>query len=120
MPINERIKEARRVLKLSQINFAKTIYISNGYLAEIELGNRRVNDRLIQLITTSFGINKHWLVTGEGPMFMTTPDQKLNRITSLFKELSPKFQDYVLKQMDQLIELQNEGENDLIQIGKSP
>jgi transcriptional regulator with XRE-family HTH domain len=108
MSINERIKDARRAMKLSQIKFARSIYISNGYLAEIELGNRRVNDRLIQLITTSFEINKQWLVTGAGSMFVHVPDQKLNRITSLFKELTPKFQDYALKQIDQLIELQNQ------------
>ncbi|MDR2071389.1 MAG: helix-turn-helix domain-containing protein [Treponema sp.] len=111
MPVNdsvsERIKEVRHVLKLSQIKFSKAIYISNGYLAEIELGNRRVNERIIQLIATTFGVNKEWLKTGQGKMFLSTSDEKCERIASLFKELNPEFQDYVLSQIDQLINLQN-------------
>ncbi|MDR0387590.1 MAG: helix-turn-helix transcriptional regulator [Treponema sp.] len=111
MPVNDsvrgRIKAVRHALKLSQIKFSEAIYISNGYLAEIELGNRRVNERIIQLITTTFGVNKEWLKTGQGKMFVSTPDEKCERIANLFKELNPEFQDYVLGQIDQLINLQN-------------
>jgi transcriptional regulator with XRE-family HTH domain len=111
MPVNdsisERIKEVRHTLKLSQIKFSRAIYISNGYLAEIELGNRRVNERIIQLVAAIFGVNKTWLKTGQGDMFVSTPDEKCERIANLFKELNPEFQDYVLCQIDQLINLQN-------------
>ena len=108
MPINERIREVRHALQLSQVKFSRAVYISNGYLAEIELGRRKVNDRLIQLVASSFGVNKRWLLTGEGAMFISAPDQKLERITGLFKELTPHFQDHALKQIDLLIELQNQ------------
>jgi transcriptional regulator with XRE-family HTH domain len=108
--ISERIKAVRHALKLSQIKFSAAIYISNGYLAEIELGNRRVNERIIQLITTTFGVNKEWLKTGLGEMFVSTPDEKCERIANLFKELNPEFQNYVLSQIDQLINLQNQGD----------
>ncbi|MDR3114455.1 MAG: helix-turn-helix domain-containing protein [Treponema sp.] len=109
MSVNERIKAVRHFLKLSQIKFSKALYISNGYLAEIELGNRRVNERLIQLISCIFGVNKGWLQTGEGRMFNTATAYNLERVTALFKELHPEFQDYVLKQLDQLLELQKRG-----------
>ncbi|MDR2178019.1 MAG: helix-turn-helix domain-containing protein [Treponema sp.] len=107
MSVNERVRAVRQILKMSQVNFAKAMYISNGYLAEIELGNRRVNERHIQLICSVFGVNKHWLQTGEGGMFNNVPELKLERIVALFKELNPRFQDYALKQIDQLLELQN-------------
>jgi transcriptional regulator with XRE-family HTH domain len=107
MTVNERIKEIRRTLKLSQRAFAKTVYVSNGYLADIELGHNEVKDRLIHLIVSAFSVNKHWLLTGEGPMFNSTPGEKLERITGLFNELRPEFQDFVLRQIDELIELQN-------------
>ncbi|MDR2398246.1 MAG: helix-turn-helix domain-containing protein [Spirochaetaceae bacterium] len=109
MSVNERIKTLRHFLKLSQIQFAKAVYISNGYLAEIELGNRRVNERLIHLISSIFGVNKGWLQTGEGRMLNTAAEHNLERITTLFKALNPEFQDYVLKQIDQLLDLQNHG-----------
>jgi transcriptional regulator with XRE-family HTH domain len=92
---------------MSQVNFAKAVYLSNGYLAELELGNRRVNERHIQLICSVFGVNKRWLQSGEGGMFKAAPELKLERVVALFKELSPSFQDYALKQIDQLLELQN-------------
>jgi transcriptional regulator with XRE-family HTH domain len=110
MTINERIKEIRRTLFKSQRDFAKEIYVSSGYLSEIETGRKEVNNRLIYLITSTFSIDKHWLLTGEGHMFDTTPDEKLARITNLFYDLRPEFQDFVLKQIDELIELQKIGQ----------
>jgi len=107
MTINERIREIRCALKLSQRVFAKAVYVSNGYLADIELGHNEVKDRLIHLISSTFSVNKHWLLTGEGRMFNSTPEEKLERVTGLFNELYPEFQDFVLRQIDELIELQN-------------
>ena len=107
MTTNERIIELRHCLKLSQRAFAKAVYVSNGYLAGIELGNNQVKDRLVHLISSTFSVNKHWLLTGEGRMFNNTPEEKLERMTSLFNELYPEFQDFVLRQIDELIELQN-------------
>jgi transcriptional regulator with XRE-family HTH domain len=107
MTINKRIIELRHTLKLSQRAFAKAVYVSNGYLAGIELGNNEVKDRLIHLIVSTFSVNKHWLITGEGSMFNSSREEKLERMTNLFNELYPEFQDFVLKQINELIELQN-------------
>jgi transcriptional regulator with XRE-family HTH domain len=107
MTINKRIVELRHTLKLSQRAFAKAVYVSNGYLAGIELGHNEVKDRLIHLILSTFSVNKHWLLTGKGRMFNSTPEEKLERITGLFNELYPEYQDFVLRQIDELIELQN-------------
>ena len=107
MTINVRIRELRHTLKLSQRTFAQAVYVSHGYLAGIELGHNEVKDRLIHLIVSTFSVSKHWLLTGEGRMFNSTPEEKLERMTGLFNELNPEFQDFVLRQIDELIELQN-------------
>ena len=107
MTINERLKHLRTALKLSQVDFAKAIHISNGYIAELESGSRRVNNRIIYLISLTFGVNEDWLKNGEGNMFFTTPEEKLRRMTALFNELPPRFQDYVLFQIEQLLALTN-------------
>jgi transcriptional regulator with XRE-family HTH domain len=104
--INHRIVEVRHALALSQVKFAEAIKLSYGYLAAIELGNRRVNDRLIKIISMTFGVNEDWLKTGQGEMFDKIEDFKLEQIISIFKKLAPSFQDYVLKQLDLLLELQ--------------
>jgi transcriptional regulator with XRE-family HTH domain len=106
MTINERIIDARKSLGLSQVKFAKGIKISNGYLASIELNNRKVNDRLIQLISTTFGINDEWLRTGQGDMFGKYDDFELEQLITIYKKLDSDFQHYVIKQLDVLLELQ--------------
>jgi ribosome-binding protein aMBF1 (putative translation factor) len=104
--INQRVMEARHVLALSQAKFAEQIKISKSYIASIEMGNRRVNDRIIKIISMTFGINEVWLKSGEGSIFDNVEDFKLKQIVAIFKKLDPSFQDYILKQLDMLLELQ--------------
>jgi len=103
MTISKRIKHLRKTLNMSQVEFAKAIYISNGYIAELECEHRKVNDRIARLISMTFGVNEKWLKTGEGDMFFSTPGEKLKRMVSLFNDLPPKFQDYVMLQVEQLL-----------------
>lgn len=110
--MNDRIKEARLALKMAQIDFAKAIFVSNGHAADLESGRRVANDRIVHLISLVFGVSENWLKTGEGAMFNKSPEEKIERIISLFNELNPQFQDYVLKQIAQLIELQKQQEQD--------
>ena len=107
MCINQRIKEIRQELNLSQTKFASAISISNGYIASIELGNRAVNDRIIKLICSTFNVNEHWLKDGHGEMFNKNTDQTTELAMSIFKELNPDYQEYVLQQINKLLELQN-------------
>lgn len=108
MTISKRLKQLRQTLNMSQIEFAKSIYISNGYIAELECEHRRVNDRIAHLIALTFGVNEKWLKTGEGDMFFKTPDEKLQRMISLYNELPPKFQDYTMQQIEQLLKMSSE------------
>jgi transcriptional regulator with XRE-family HTH domain len=103
MTISKRIRHIRQTLKMSQVEFAKAIHISNGYIAELECEHRKVNDRIVHLISLTFGVNEKWLKTGEGDMFFKAFGEKLQRMVSLFNELPPKFQDYVMQQIEQLL-----------------
>jgi len=103
MTISKRIRHVRQTLNMSQVEFAKAIRISNGYIAELECEHRKVNDRIIHLISLTFGVNEKWLKTGEGDMFFKAIGEKLQRMVSLFNELPPKFQDYVMLQIEQLL-----------------
>jgi len=105
--LNIRIKQVRQALNLSQAKFAKGISISNGYIAGIELGNRRVNERIIRLIGSTYDVSEIWLKTGEGEMFNDIYRDKLAKVIDYFKQLEPAFQDYILNQIDQLLLLQN-------------
>lgn len=106
MTINQRIKQLRQSLGLSQARFAQAISISNGYIAGIELENRKTNDRIIKLICSAYGVSEIWLRAGEGSMFIQVPNEKLNMVINLFNQLNPEFQNYVLQQLEKLFELQ--------------
>ncbi|MDR3139466.1 MAG: helix-turn-helix transcriptional regulator [Treponema sp.] len=105
--INRRIKQVRETLKLSQVQFSRVISLSGGYLAGVETEKRKVNDRLIKLICSSFNVNADWLKTGEGPVFNEHSDEELTKLVSLFRELDPQFRDYILKQIGLLLEIQD-------------
>jgi transcriptional regulator with XRE-family HTH domain len=108
MTINERIRLVRQALNMTQVDFSKAIYVSNGYTAEIENGHRIANDRILHLICLTFGVNGQWLKTGEGEMFATSSIEQKERILSLFDQLNPKFQEYALSVIDHLIKLQDD------------
>lgn len=110
MTINNRIKQVRKEMHMSQAKFAGAISISNGYIADIELGNRAVNDRIIKLICFTFNVSETWLRSGEGNMFVGNKSTTAELALSTFKELNPEFQEYVLKQISQLLELQEKTE----------
>ena len=103
--VNERIKQIRIALKLSQAKFCRGIPLTNGHYAEIESGNRKVNQRTIKLIVTSYGVSESFLKTGEGKMFDTTPDPRLLELISLFNSLPTNFQYYILREIKELKKL---------------
>jgi transcriptional regulator with XRE-family HTH domain len=105
--IPERIKAIRAALKLSQRAFAKRVFVSQGYFAEIELGKRDINERIIELITTQYKVNKEWLKTGIGDMFSSSKTEiKLVYLAGIFAELDDLLQDYLIKQADELLIIQ--------------
>jgi DNA-binding XRE family transcriptional regulator len=105
--VNRRIKQVREALSLSQMKFSKVISLSSGYLAGVEVEKRKVNDRIIKLICASFAVNEKWLRAGEGEMFSNDPDKEFTKLVSLYKELSPQYQEYILKQIDLLLVMQD-------------
>jgi len=107
MTINERIREARKTLNISQKDFAAAICISNTYLAGVENEVRKANDRIIKLCSMVFGINETWLKEGTGEMFYKSPDVKITRLVSVFNRLPLNFQDYAIEQLEGLLKLRD-------------
>jgi transcriptional regulator with XRE-family HTH domain len=105
MTVNQRIKEARITLKMSQKDFAAAICISNTYLADLESDTRKANDRIIKLCSMVFGISETWLKEGKGDIFYKSTDEKITRLVSVFNKLPLNFQDYALEQLEGLLKL---------------
>ena len=108
-PVNQRIKQVRTFLNITQTDFSQQIFSSQSTLGEIETGVRKVNDRIIQLISTQFNVNKNWLKTGEGDMFETEkPDIRVDHLIELYKQLDNPLQKYLIEQTELLVKMNNE------------
>ena len=65
--MNERLKNLRISLNLSQEEFGDRIGItSRSHISSLENGKRTLTDRIIKDICREFGVNELWLRTGEG------------------------------------------------------
>ncbi|MDR2731235.1 MAG: helix-turn-helix domain-containing protein [Treponema sp.] len=105
--INVRIKAVRMALKLSQRAFCKGIFLSHSFYAQIESGTRKANERVYELISTKYNVNKDWLLTGKGEMFSgPAPDIELEQLIEIYKELDPLFREYIMLQIKQLLNIQ--------------
>jgi len=98
--ISERIKAVRKALGMSQRDFCGGIYLSHSFYAKIETGTRNPNERIYELISNKYKVNKEWLITGKGDMFSETPpDTDIIQITEIIKELDPIFRDCIIQQI---------------------
>lgn len=80
--MNERIKELRIALRLTQEDFGKAIGVQRAAVNKWEKGINGVADSMILSICREFGVNEHWLRTGEGEMFEQTRETVLDRLAA--------------------------------------
>ncbi len=67
--MNERIKELRKYLNLTQYEFGSKLGIKKSAVSKIEKGENGSTDQMIKLMVKEFGVNENWLRTGDGDMF---------------------------------------------------
>ncbi len=78
--INQRIKKLRKVLDLTQQAFADRLGISRGNIATYETREGSPGNSVIALICREFGVNEAWLRTGDGEMFIKSPNTALEEL----------------------------------------
>jgi transcriptional regulator with XRE-family HTH domain len=67
--MNQRLKELRTKLGMSQRDFAEAIHISQPSYTQYESGIRPPRDVTISQICTTFNVREEWLRDGTGEMF---------------------------------------------------
>lgn len=78
--MSERIKRIRKMLDLTQQEFADRIGIKRNTIANYESGRNEPVDSVISLICREYGVNEIWLRTGEGEMFTPNPTTELDAL----------------------------------------
>ena len=54
---------------MSQVEFARKLGISQGFLTNLETGKREPSDKLLRLISQTFGVSYEWLKEGKGEIW---------------------------------------------------
>lgn len=78
--MNERIKQVRKTLKLNQAEFGKRIGLKQSTITAYECGNRTPLNTVVIAICKTFGVDEMWLRTGEGEMFVESPDNVVDAV----------------------------------------
>jgi transcriptional regulator with XRE-family HTH domain len=106
--IGDRLVKIRDSLGLTQKEFSKNIYVSQTYYSNVENGNKKINDRIIALICSQYGVNKEYLLNGNGEIFSENlPDIQLQQLLEVFNELEKPFKEYIVLQIKHLMEAVN-------------
>lgn len=76
--MNERIKELRKTLGLTQQEFADKIGVKRNTIAQYEIGRNPPIEAVINSICREFHVNGSWLRDGTGEMFeMRSQEEEL-------------------------------------------
>lgn len=76
--IGDRIRKIREEKSLTQAAFGKKLFLERSAISLIERNLRTPTERVLQDICREFHVNKQWLTTGEGSMFLSPNDEDLN------------------------------------------
>lgn len=83
--MNERFKQIRKALGMTQDEFSSKISLSRNFIAQIESGTKTPSDRTVSDVCREFNVNGDWLRTGNGEMFI--PETKDEQITNMLADV---------------------------------
>lgn len=79
----DRVKALRKSVKLTQREFGERLGVSIDVVKNLEYNRVEPTDLIINVICAKFGVNEHWLRTGEGEMF-EEPQDDIDRICEAY------------------------------------
>ena len=83
--MEERLKELRKQLKLSQKDFGNKLGVGDTAISKIEKGENKLSYRMALSICSIFNVNIDWLLEGKGDIFVSLPNL-------LFDQISEKYE----------------------------
>ena len=109
--MNERLRELRKALKMTQAEFAAKLEMAQNSYSKIETGENSLTEKNIFLICLIFGVNEAWLRTGEGEMFNLSAkpkDDEEQKLLEMFRRLSPEMRVFVLRKIQECLRIERE------------
>lgn len=93
--MNNRFKELRKELRLTQEEFAYKIGLSRSYVNLIEMGKKIPAERTIKDICRIFNVNDKWMDTGEGNMFLPAISEEADYVSELLESVDNPLYDLI-------------------------
>lgn len=88
--MNDRIKELRKAMNLSQEKFGELLGITKSGVSDIESGRRKATDQHVIMLANN-GVSEEWLRTGKGSMFI--PKSKDEEIAEMLADIQKSGED---------------------------
>lgn len=77
--LSKNLKHLRKLLNLTQEEFANNLSITGSYISDVERGKSVISNSILCLMEINYRINRDWLLKGEGEPFVKEwLDNKLN------------------------------------------
>lgn len=90
--MNERIKQLRAALDISQEAFGKRLGVTGAAVSRMEKGERAVTEQMVLAVAREFNVNEEWLRSGTGNMFNElSQDEELAYIVGKAIPQAPDF-----------------------------
>ena len=86
--VGERLKKARESLNISQIRLAEQVGVSQGTISKWERGLCEIPYSVMEYLAKAYNVNLHWLLTGEGEMFIKREHKIPTEKASIVPELA--------------------------------
>ena len=111
MTANERVRELRKVLNLSQTKFGEKLGVSKDVIVNIELERVELKELMLNLICKTFNVSPLCLSEGYGDKFIETPQILIDDLANEFnlndteKKIISNFVNLSESERNQIIEL---------------
>lgn len=103
--INERFREVRKSLSLSQDDFAARANRTRSEISNIEYNKTSPKEEVIKAVCSAHGISETWLKSGEGEMLLPPLDEETEYISALLDEVDNPLVDIIRAVMDVYMDL---------------
>ena len=95
MDVNERVKILRKILGLTQKEFAQKLGKSLRAIQKWEAKERNIPDSALRLISQTFGVSYEWLKEGKGEIWTKEPEVTINDLEVI---------EYIIRKLKELEE----------------
>lgn len=105
--MNERIKELRKTIGITQQELADKLGLKRNTIATYEIGKAIPSDRVVSDLCNKYSVNEEWLRSGNGEMFKQPSDEVGHYVEDLleYDGVGNPFYDIIIEMMKKYQEM---------------